>query len=116
MKKLAITGMLLSGLTALAGITGLVICDGESVEAAQEQRMVRVEHTAYGDILCDNRTGVVYFAYGLKSCRILKRFISTDTRGGNKRGEKEKDKSAQAERWSRVGCMVSAASGGTLRE
>ena len=63
MKKLAITGMLLSGLTALAGITGLVICDGESVEAAQEQRMVRVEHTAYGDILCDNRTGVVYFAY-----------------------------------------------------
>ena len=82
MKKLAITGMLLSGLTALAGITGLVICDGESVEAAQEQRMVRVEHTAYGDILCDNRTGVVYFAYGLKSCRILKRFISTDTRWG----------------------------------
>ena len=63
MKKLAITGMLLSGLTALAGITGLVICDGESVEAAQEQRMVRVEHTAYGDILCDNRTGVAYFAY-----------------------------------------------------
>lgn len=25
--------------------------------------MTCVEHTAYGKILCDNRTGVVYFAY-----------------------------------------------------
>lgn len=45
MKKLAIAGVLLASLTALAA------CDGKSVEAAQEQRMVRVEHTAYGDIL-----------------------------------------------------------------
>ena len=57
MKKLAITGMLLASLTAL------VACDGASVEAAQEQRMSRVEHTTYGDIVCDNRTGVVYFVY-----------------------------------------------------
>lgn len=57
MKKLAIAGMLLASLTAL------VACDSASVEAAQEQRMTCVEHTAYGDILCDNRTGVVYFAY-----------------------------------------------------
>lgn len=57
MKKLAIAGMLLASLTAL------VACDNASVEAAQEERMTCVEHTAYGDILCDNRTGVVYFAY-----------------------------------------------------
>lgn len=57
MKKLEIAGMLLASLTAL------VACDSASVEAAQEQRMTCVEHTAYGDILCDNRTGVVYFAY-----------------------------------------------------
>ena len=57
MKKLAIVGMLIASLTAL------VACDGASVEAAQEERMTCVEHTFYGDILCDNRTGVVYFAY-----------------------------------------------------
>lgn len=57
MKKLAIAGVLIASLTAL------VACDGASVEAAQEQRMSCVEHTAYGKILCDNRTGVVYFAY-----------------------------------------------------
>lgn len=55
MKKLAIAGMLIASLTALAA------CDDASVEAAQEQRMTLVESTSYGDILCDNRTGVVYF-------------------------------------------------------
>ena len=57
MKKMAIVGML------IASLTTLVACDGIDVEAAQEQRMTCVEHTLYGDILCDNRTGVVYFAY-----------------------------------------------------
>ena len=57
MKKLAIAGMLFASLTAL------VACDGTSVEAAQGQRMTCVECTSYGDILCDNRTGVAYFAY-----------------------------------------------------
>lgn len=56
-KKLAIVGVLIASMAAL------VSCDGASVEAAQEQRITRVEHTLYGDILCDNRTGVVYFAY-----------------------------------------------------
>lgn len=57
MKKLAIASMLIASLTAL------VACEDASVEAAQEQRMTLVESTSYGDILCDNRTGVVYFAY-----------------------------------------------------
>ena len=57
MKKLVIAGMLIASLTAL------VACEDASVEAAQEQRMTFVERTDYGDILCDNRTGVVYFAY-----------------------------------------------------
>lgn len=57
MKKLVIAGMLIASLTAL------VACGDASVEAAQEQRMSFVEETPYGDILCDNRTGVVYFAY-----------------------------------------------------
>lgn len=57
MKKLAIAGVLLVSMTAL------VACDDASVEAAQGQRITRVEHTLYGDILCDNRTGVVYFVY-----------------------------------------------------
>lgn len=57
MKKLVIAGMLIASLTAL------VACEDASVEAAQEQRMTLVESTSYGDILCDNRTGVVYFAY-----------------------------------------------------
>lgn len=57
MKKLVIAGML------FAILTTLVACDNTSVEAAQEQRMSCVEHTVYGDIVCDNRTGVVYFAY-----------------------------------------------------
>lgn len=56
MKKLVIAGMLIASLTAL------VACEDASVEAAQEERITRVEHTLYGDILCDNRTGVVYFA------------------------------------------------------
>lgn len=57
MKKLAIAGVLIASLTAL------VACEDASVEAAQEQRITCIESTAYGDILCDNRTGVVYFAY-----------------------------------------------------
>lgn len=57
MKKLAIAGVLIASLTALAA------CEDASVEAAQEQRITLVESTSYGDILCDNRTGVVYFAY-----------------------------------------------------
>lgn len=57
MKKLAIAGMLIASLTALSA------CEDARVEAAQEQRMTLVESTSYGDILCDNRTGVVYFAY-----------------------------------------------------
>ena len=57
MKKLAIAGMLFAILTAL------VACDDASAEATQGQRMTCVESTSYGDILCDNRTGVVYFAY-----------------------------------------------------
>ena len=57
MKKLVIAGMLIASMTAL------VACEDTSVEAAQEQRMTLVESTSYGDILCDNRTGVVYFAY-----------------------------------------------------
>lgn len=57
MKKLAITGIL------IASLTTLVACEDASVEAAQGQRMTCVESTSYGDILCDNRTGVVYFAY-----------------------------------------------------
>lgn len=57
MKKLVIAGMLIASLTAL------VACEDASVEAAQEQRMTFVERTDYGDILCDNRTDVVYFAY-----------------------------------------------------
>lgn len=57
MKKLAIAGMLLASLTAL------VACGGASVEEAQEERITCVEHTFYGEILRDNRTGVVYFAY-----------------------------------------------------
>lgn len=62
MKKLVIAGMLIASLTAL------VACEDASVEAAQEERITRVEHTLYGDILCDNRTGVVYFAYSHGIC------------------------------------------------
>lgn len=57
MKKLVIASALIASMTAL------VACEDASVEAAQEQRMSFVEETPYGDILCDNRTGVVYFAY-----------------------------------------------------
>lgn len=57
MKKLATVGILLASMAALVG------CDGASVVAAQEQRMTYVERTDYGDILCDNRTGVMYFVY-----------------------------------------------------
>lgn len=56
-EKLAIASALIASLTTLAA------CEDASVEAAQEQRMTVVESTSYGDILCDNRTGVVYFAY-----------------------------------------------------
>lgn len=56
-EKLAIASALIASMTAL------VACEDASVEAAQEQRMTLVESTSYGDILCDNRTGVVYFAY-----------------------------------------------------
>lgn len=65
MKKLAIAGMLIASLTPLAA------CEDASVEAAQEQRMTLVESTSYGDILCDNRTGVVYFAYQEHSGRTI---------------------------------------------
>ena len=55
--KLVIVSILIISLGVLAA------CEDASVEAAQEQRMTLVESTSYGDILCDNRTGVVYFAY-----------------------------------------------------
>lgn len=57
LEKLAIASALIASLTAL------VACEDTSVEAAQEQRITFVEETPYGDILCDNRTGVVYFAH-----------------------------------------------------
>lgn len=57
MKKLAIASALIASLTAL------VACDDASAKAEQGQRIICVESTSYGDILCDNRTGVVYFAY-----------------------------------------------------
>lgn len=57
MKKLAIASALIASMTAL------VACEDASVEASQEQRMTLVESTSYGDILCDNRTGVFYFVY-----------------------------------------------------
>ena len=60
MKKLAIAGMLIASLIAL------VACEDAGVEAAQEERITCVESTTYGDILCDNRTGVVYFAYNYR--------------------------------------------------
>ena len=62
MKKLVIASALIASMTAL------VACEDASVEAEQEQRMKLVESTYYGDILCDNRTGVIYFAsnYGGK--------------------------------------------------
>lgn len=57
MKKLVIAGML------IASLTTLVACEDASVEAAQEQRMTCVESTAYGDIVRDNKTGVLYLAH-----------------------------------------------------
>lgn len=60
MKKLA---KLAIASALIASMTALVACEDASVEAAQEQRMTVVESTSYGDVLCDNRTGVVYFAY-----------------------------------------------------
>lgn len=65
MKKLAIA------IALIASLTALVACDDASVEAAQEKRMTLVESTSYGDILCDNRTGVVYFAYQEHSGRTI---------------------------------------------
>ena len=55
--KLVIVSILIASLTAL------VVCDDASAKAEQGQRITCVESTSYGDILCDNRTGVVYFAY-----------------------------------------------------
>lgn len=55
--KLAIASALIASLTAL------VACEDASAKAEQGQRITCVESTSYGDILCDNRTGVVYFAY-----------------------------------------------------
>ena len=63
MKKLEKLEKLAIASALIASLTILVACNGASAEAAKEQRMTRVESTAYGDILCDNRTGVVYFAY-----------------------------------------------------
>ena len=57
MKKLVIAGMLFASLTALAG------CEDASVEAAQEQRITCIESTVYGDIVLDNKTGVLYLAH-----------------------------------------------------
>lgn len=57
MKKMAIAGVL------IAGLTTLVACEDVDAQATQEPRMQCVERTSYGEILCDNRTGVVYFAY-----------------------------------------------------
>ena len=63
--KLVIVSILIVSLGVLAA------CEDASVEAAQEQRMTIVESTSYGDILCDNRTGVVYFAYQEHSGRTI---------------------------------------------
>lgn len=57
MKKLAIAGMLIASLTAL------VACEDARFEAAQEQRITCIESTAYGDIVLDNKTGVLYLAH-----------------------------------------------------
>lgn len=57
MKKLVIAGMLIASLTVLAD------CEDASVEAAQEQRITCIESTAYGDIVLDNKTGVLYLAH-----------------------------------------------------
>ena len=57
MKKLVIAGMLIASLTALAS------CEDTSVEASQEQRITCIESTAYGDIVLDNKTGVLYLAH-----------------------------------------------------
>lgn len=57
MKKLAIAGMLLASLTAL------VACDGANADEPQSERMTIIENSMYGAVLCDNVTGVMYFAY-----------------------------------------------------
>lgn len=57
MKKLAIASALIASMTAL------VACEDASVEAAQEQRITCIESTAYGDIVLDNKTGVLYLAH-----------------------------------------------------
>ena len=53
----AIAGMLIASLTALSA------CEDARVEAAQEQRITCIESTAYGDIVLDNKTGVLYLAH-----------------------------------------------------
>lgn len=50
----------------MAATIALVACENKAAEAETPPRMVCVERTAYGDILCDQRTGVVYFAYQAK--------------------------------------------------
>lgn len=57
MKKLVIASALIASMTAL------VACEDASVEAAQEQRITCIESTAYGDIVLDNKTGVLYLAH-----------------------------------------------------
>lgn len=47
----------------IAATIALVACDSNAAEAETPPRMVCIERTAYGDIICDQRTGVVYFAY-----------------------------------------------------
>ena len=56
--KLVIVSILIVSLGVLAA------CDNVNCEAAEQgQRITCIESTPYGEILCDNRTGVVYFAY-----------------------------------------------------
>ena len=57
MKKLAIAGMLFAILTAL------VACDSAKTNEPQSERMTIIENSRYGAVLCDNKTGVMYFVY-----------------------------------------------------
>lgn len=56
--KLVIVSILVVSLGVLAA------CDNVNCEAEEQgQRITCIESTPYGKILCDNRTGVIYFAY-----------------------------------------------------
>lgn len=60
MKKL-VKLVIVSILTISLGV--LAACDNVNCEAAQEQRITCIESTAYGDIVLDNKTGVLYLAH-----------------------------------------------------